>query len=92
VCNACGEKVSAKEMKAHMEMCPEAFVDCPANKLKNHWSGHRKDLQQHQKECQIFNLLPLFEDLYQKIETLQARVVTLENSKAVEERRESRIN
>ena len=79
-CSLCPLVCSIVEFEVHKTECDGVVVECGGKQLGCEFSGPRRDLASHEKDCERYKLAPLFFHLTSRISELETKTKELEDA------------
>ena len=70
-CSLCPLVCSMAEFETHKKTCDGVVVECEGKQLGCEYSGPKRDLSSHKKECERFKMGPIFAHLTNQIQELK---------------------
>lgn len=70
-CIDCGTTVLQRELKKHVETCPEVISPCAASKYGCRVKLRRADIATHEHTCPLFAIAPYFEAQNTRLDSLE---------------------
>ena len=79
-CSLCPFVCSISEFETHKKTCEGVVVECGGKQLGCEYSGPRRDLPSHEKDCERFKLCPVFDHLTDQISEQKKEIEELKKT------------